>query len=141
MTQIYAWPLLATLFSEVLTSAEWLRLFDNVFSNQPAFLVMCVVAYNSVNRGPLMKCTEEDDFKVRCTVAPSVSGKITSELPDSAARLPKQLHVFKCRESIFNYLFDLFSLFDIHLLVHVLVSNFIAYSISTITETPSTSVT
>ena len=109
MTQIYAWPLLATLFSEVLTSAEWLRLFDNVFSNQPAFLVMCVVAYNSVNRGPLMKCTEEDDFKVRCTVAPSVSGKITSELPDSAARLPKQLHVFKCRESIFNYLFDLFS--------------------------------
>ena len=72
--QVYAWPLLATLFSEVLTSDEWLRLFDNVFSNPPSFLLMCVVAYNSVNRGPLMKCEEEEDFKVTTlTVVASVS--------------------------------------------------------------------
>lgn len=62
--QIYVWPLLQTLFSEVLTSDEWLRLFDNVFSNHPAFLLLCVVAYYIVNRGPLLRCTELDDIKV-----------------------------------------------------------------------------
>ncbi|CAJ0938311.1 unnamed protein product [Ranitomeya imitator] len=36
-SQVYAWPLLETLFSEVLTREEWLKLFDNVFSNHPSF--------------------------------------------------------------------------------------------------------
>ena len=62
--QNYAWPLLETLFSEVLTRDEWLKLFDNVFSNHPAYLMMAVVAYCINNRGPLLKCTEFDDFKV-----------------------------------------------------------------------------
>ncbi|KAK2500281.1 hypothetical protein MC885_018931 [Smutsia gigantea] len=44
--QLYAWPLLETVFSEVLTREEWLKLFDNVFSNHPSFLLMTVVAYN-----------------------------------------------------------------------------------------------
>ncbi|KAJ8353824.1 hypothetical protein SKAU_G00213910 [Synaphobranchus kaupii] len=39
-SQLYVWPLLETLFSEVLTREEWLKLFDNVFSNHPAFLLM-----------------------------------------------------------------------------------------------------
>ncbi|XP_013421633.1 TBC1 domain family member 31, partial [Lingula anatina] len=62
-SQIYAWPVLETLFSEVLTKDEWLRLFDNVLSNHPAFLLMCVVAYCTACRGPLLQCIEFDDFK------------------------------------------------------------------------------
>ncbi|XP_021500924.1 TBC1 domain family member 31 isoform X4 [Meriones unguiculatus] len=62
-SQLYAWPLLETLFSEVLTREEWLRLFDNVFSNHPSFLLMTVVAYNTCSRVPLLSCTRKDDFE------------------------------------------------------------------------------
>ncbi|XP_045717058.1 TBC1 domain family member 31 isoform X2 [Phyllostomus hastatus] len=62
-SQLYAWPLLETVFSEVLTREEWLKLFDNVFSNHPSFLLMAVVAYNICSRGPLLHCDLRDDFK------------------------------------------------------------------------------
>ncbi|KAJ8303472.1 hypothetical protein KUTeg_019868 [Tegillarca granosa] len=62
-SQIYAWPLLETLFSEVLTKDEWLMMFDNVFSNHLSFLLMVVVAYAMSAREPLMQCIELDDFK------------------------------------------------------------------------------
>nr|XP_031547149.1 TBC1 domain family member 31 isoform X3 [Vicugna pacos] len=62
-SQLYAWPLLETVFSEVLTREEWLRLFDNVFSNHPSFLLMTVVAYNICSRAPLLHCNLKDDFE------------------------------------------------------------------------------
>ncbi|KAF6101342.1 TBC1 domain family member 31 [Phyllostomus discolor] len=62
-SQLYAWPLLETVFSEVLTREEWLKLFDNVFSNHPSFLLMAVVAYNICSRGPLLHCDLRDDFE------------------------------------------------------------------------------
>ncbi|KAK3790424.1 hypothetical protein RRG08_015894 [Elysia crispata] len=62
-SEIYAWPLLETVFSEVLTQEEWLMLWDNVLSNHPSFLLVAAVAYNTCSRGPLMKCSELDDFK------------------------------------------------------------------------------
>jgi len=55
---------LASLFSEVLIRDEWLRLMDNVFSNHPSFLLMCVVAYCVIGRTALLRCTERDDFEV-----------------------------------------------------------------------------
>ncbi|XP_073086167.1 TBC1 domain family member 31 isoform X1 [Manis javanica] len=61
--QLYAWPLLETVFSEVLTREEWLKLFDNVFSNHPSFLLMTVVAYNICSRAPLLNCNLKDDFE------------------------------------------------------------------------------
>uniref|UniRef100_A0A671PWE3 TBC1 domain family member 31 n=1 Tax=Sinocyclocheilus anshuiensis TaxID=1608454 RepID=A0A671PWE3_9TELE len=62
-SQLYAWPLLETLFSEVLMREEWLKLFDNVFSNHPSFLLMAVVAYVTCCRAPLLLCTERKDFE------------------------------------------------------------------------------
>ncbi|XP_074057667.1 TBC1 domain family member 31 isoform X2 [Macrotis lagotis] len=61
--QLYAWPLLETVFSEVLTREEWLRVFDNVFSNHPSFLLMIVVAYNICCKSPLLNCNHKDDFE------------------------------------------------------------------------------
>uniref|UniRef100_A0A4X2LHM1 TBC1 domain family member 31 n=1 Tax=Vombatus ursinus TaxID=29139 RepID=A0A4X2LHM1_VOMUR len=61
--QLYAWPLLETVFSEVLTREEWLRVFDNVFSNHPSFLLMIVVAYNICCKAPLLNCNLKDDFE------------------------------------------------------------------------------
>uniref|UniRef100_A0AAY4CIC6 TBC1 domain family member 31 n=1 Tax=Denticeps clupeoides TaxID=299321 RepID=A0AAY4CIC6_9TELE len=62
-SQMYAWPLLETLFSEVLTQDEWLRLFDNIFSNHPSFLLMAVVAYIACCRAPLLQLTLREDFE------------------------------------------------------------------------------
>ncbi|KAM7420309.1 hypothetical protein PAMA_014833 [Pampus argenteus] len=61
-SQLYVWPLLETLFSEVLTRDEWLRLFDNVFSNHPCFLLMACVAYVTCSREPLLLCAQKQDF-------------------------------------------------------------------------------
>ncbi|XP_011804686.1 PREDICTED: TBC1 domain family member 31 [Colobus angolensis palliatus] len=63
-SQLYAWPLLETVFSEVLTREEWLKLFDNIFSNHPSFLLMTVVAYNICSRVPLLNCNLKDDFEL-----------------------------------------------------------------------------
>ncbi|ESO96315.1 hypothetical protein LOTGIDRAFT_227074 [Lottia gigantea] len=62
-SQIYAWPLLESVFSEVLTKEEWLMLWDNIFSRHPGFILMLVVAYAICARGPLTQCVELDDFK------------------------------------------------------------------------------
>ncbi|XP_044215928.1 TBC1 domain family member 31 [Thunnus albacares] len=62
-SQVYVWPLLETLFSEVLTRDEWLRLFDNVFSNHPSFLLMACVAYVTCCREPLLLCAQKQDFE------------------------------------------------------------------------------
>ncbi|XP_038145493.1 TBC1 domain family member 31 isoform X1 [Cyprinodon tularosa] len=62
-SQLYLWPLLETLFSEVLTRDEWLRLFDNIFSNHPSFLLMACVAYVISCREPLLLCSQKKDFE------------------------------------------------------------------------------
>lgn len=60
--QTYAWPLMQSLFSEVLTRSEWLQLWDNLFSHHPACLLYAVVAYLILNRRVLLNCTDSDDF-------------------------------------------------------------------------------
>ncbi|KAM9724011.1 TBC1 domain family member 31 [Menidia menidia] len=62
-SQVYVWSLLETLFSEVLTRDEWLRLFDNVFSNHPSFLLVACVAYVICCREPLLLCSQKQDFE------------------------------------------------------------------------------
>ncbi|XP_030606506.1 TBC1 domain family member 31 [Archocentrus centrarchus] len=62
-SQLYVWPLLETLFSEVLTRDEWLKLFDNIFSNHPSFLLMACVAYITCCRDPLLLCSQKQDFE------------------------------------------------------------------------------
>ncbi|XP_074842810.1 TBC1 domain family member 31 isoform X2 [Carettochelys insculpta] len=62
-SQLYAWPLLETLFSEVLTREEWLKVFDNIFSNHPSYLLMMVAAYIVCSRAPLLHCHQTEDFE------------------------------------------------------------------------------
>ncbi|XP_059722132.1 TBC1 domain family member 31 isoform X1 [Haemorhous mexicanus] len=62
-SQVYAWPLLETLLSEVLTREEWLKAFDNIFSNHPSYLLMIVVAYVICSRAPLLHCNQAADFE------------------------------------------------------------------------------
>ncbi|XP_017888130.1 TBC1 domain family member 31 [Ceratina calcarata] len=47
----YAWPLLRTAMSEVLSSSEWLILWDHLISlKKPLLLLMCVVSYSICSR-------------------------------------------------------------------------------------------
>ncbi|NXV34551.1 TBC31 protein, partial [Rissa tridactyla] len=62
-SQVYAWPLLETLFSEVLTREEWLKVFDNIFSNHPSYFLMIVIAYIICSRAPLLHCNQIEDFE------------------------------------------------------------------------------
>ncbi|NXY90472.1 TBC31 protein, partial [Alcedo cyanopectus] len=62
-SQVYAWPLLETLFSEVLTREEWLKVFDNIFSNHPSYFLMIVVAYITCSRASLLHCNQPADFE------------------------------------------------------------------------------
>ncbi|XP_053843606.1 TBC1 domain family member 31 isoform X2 [Vidua macroura] len=62
-SQVYAWPLLETLLSEVLTREEWLKTFDNIFSNHPSYFLMIVIAYVICSRAPLLHCNQAADFE------------------------------------------------------------------------------
>ncbi|NWR08849.1 TBC31 protein, partial [Paradoxornis webbianus] len=62
-SQVYAWPLLETLLSEVLTREEWLKVFDNIFSNHPSYFLMIIVAYSICSRAPLLHCHQAADFE------------------------------------------------------------------------------
>lgn len=62
-SQIYCWPIIETLFSEVLTKEEWLRIWDHIFSNHPSFLLFLVAAYLICSRKVLMQCTAKEDFE------------------------------------------------------------------------------
>ncbi|KAJ7338104.1 hypothetical protein JRQ81_010679 [Phrynocephalus forsythii] len=62
-SQVYAWPLLETMFSEVLTREEWLKMFDNIFSNHPSYFLMVVAAYIICSRAPLLQCDQKEDFE------------------------------------------------------------------------------
>lgn len=58
--QIYAWSLIKSSFSDVLSETFWFTLWDTIVSNPPYFLVFIIVAFNTTNRYNIMrlKCVE-----------------------------------------------------------------------------------
>lgn len=60
---VYAWQLLTSAFSEVLSSSEWLKLWDHVFTNEVSFLLCTAAAYSIVQRDTLLKLSREEEFK------------------------------------------------------------------------------
>ena len=63
-SQTYAWPVLQTAFSEVLTRDEWLVFFDNLFYNRsPLWLLCAVAAYVIICKEPLLRTTNFQDFE------------------------------------------------------------------------------
>lgn len=61
---IYAWPLLESLFSEVFTKNEWFILWDHIFSNDPAFLLCAVISFNIIHRTALLALKEKENFQI-----------------------------------------------------------------------------
>lgn len=46
----YVWPLLSSMFSDVFAEAEWLRVWDNIVSNHPGYLMYVALAYLVLSR-------------------------------------------------------------------------------------------
>ena len=64
-SQTYAWSLLRSLFTEVLSSQDWLRFCDQLFTfpNEPQLLLVAVVAFLKYFRTSLLAAQEEADFR------------------------------------------------------------------------------
>ncbi|GIY83785.1 TBC1 domain family member 31 [Caerostris extrusa] len=61
--EIYGWSLLKSSFSEVFNKKEWLKLWDNIFSNPLSFQLYAVVAFNIAIRDVLLCCQTLKQFK------------------------------------------------------------------------------
>ncbi|XP_077300310.1 TBC1 domain family member 31 [Arctopsyche grandis] len=62
-SEVYAWQILKTGFSEVLTSSEWFTMWDHVMTSDAAFLLMAVIAYNMMNRNALLNFSKINQFQ------------------------------------------------------------------------------
>ncbi|GFT69570.1 TBC1 domain family member 31 [Nephila pilipes] len=62
-SEVYAWPLLKSSFSEVFNKMQWLKLWDNIFSNPLFFQLYVVAAFNIVMRDVLLRCSSLKQFK------------------------------------------------------------------------------
>lgn len=62
-SQVYALKILETAFSEILTCSEWLVLWDHILSNEPAFILMAVVAYSIVQKNAIKKLQNHEQIE------------------------------------------------------------------------------
>lgn len=60
--KVYAWSLMESLFSEVFTADKWFIFWDHVLTNEPAFLLCAIVAYNIQQRITLLSLNETNTF-------------------------------------------------------------------------------
>ena len=62
-TQTYAWIMLQTLFSELFSERDWVKLWDHLLTNTPSFIFFIAVAYNMRFRLPLLELEKISDFE------------------------------------------------------------------------------
>ena len=66
---MHAWGLLSTALTEVLSKADWLKLWDHVFSNSPPFLLFLLLSYFVYFRSQIMSAetmAQMDSIMRRC---------------------------------------------------------------------------
>ncbi|XP_011869580.1 PREDICTED: TBC1 domain family member 31 isoform X2 [Vollenhovia emeryi] len=91
----YAWPLLQTAMSEVLSGDEWLILWDHLISIQkPSFLLMCVVAYNICLRDSVISLIKSSgDIKVFYSTQSHIRAKDLLKIARKIdEEIPKRMH-------------------------------------------------
>ncbi|XP_045623958.2 TBC1 domain family member 31 isoform X1 [Procambarus clarkii] len=60
----YAWSLLTTAFSKVLSTSDWLVLWDHILSNQLSFLPCVTAAFTLRSRKTLFTCSDANEVKM-----------------------------------------------------------------------------
>ncbi|XP_045475466.1 TBC1 domain family member 31 [Harmonia axyridis] len=59
----YAWSLLESAFSEVLTSQSWFIFWDHILTNEPSFLICTVIGYNIIQRNILLNLKDTKEIE------------------------------------------------------------------------------
>lgn len=59
----YVWPIMETLFAEVLIEKDWLILWDNVVTSRADFLTLAVVSFFLVNKNIFISCKSLKEFE------------------------------------------------------------------------------
>ncbi|KAI8816678.1 uncharacterized protein EV422DRAFT_544488 [Fimicolochytrium jonesii] len=62
-SQGYAWTILRSLFSSILSTPDWLTLWDHFVSNPPEFMYFFLIAYLKAHRIGLLALTKKEDFE------------------------------------------------------------------------------
>ncbi|KAL7057906.1 hypothetical protein AAHC03_016996 [Spirometra sp. Aus1] len=90
-TEIYAWPLLQTVFSEIFTEEEWLCLWDTLVSYPPSFLITFTAAFILTARGPILRLRSIGEFELffRTQCSLPVATVIARAHQVSASTLPE----------------------------------------------------
>ncbi|KAI8607774.1 hypothetical protein BC830DRAFT_1157806 [Chytriomyces sp. MP71] len=60
-SQVYGWGLLQTLLTEILSQRDWLKVWDHLVTNPPAFLYYFIAAYILESRASLLAANKLDD--------------------------------------------------------------------------------
>lgn len=62
-SKVYAFKLMSSAFSEVLSPSEWLILWDHILSNETSFILMAIVAYSLIHRNTLKSYCSIQQFE------------------------------------------------------------------------------
>ncbi|XP_045125100.1 TBC1 domain family member 31-like isoform X2 [Portunus trituberculatus] len=60
----YAWPLLTSAFSRVVSSSDWLVLWDHLLASPPSLLPCVAAAFTLASRHSLLSCTEAKEVEL-----------------------------------------------------------------------------
>ena len=117
-SQQYAWPLLRTVFSEVFDRENWLRIWDNIFSQPPGFIIYIAISFLNSNRSAMMKCNSIEALDMFLGQKNSVPAmRIISEAYRIKHATPSQLcpiknlNPFKPLSSTTYPVFDMYPVF------------------------------
>ncbi|OAJ43788.1 hypothetical protein BDEG_27108 [Batrachochytrium dendrobatidis JEL423] len=62
-SQTYCWIMMQSLFSELFSNPDWLKLWDHLLTQPPSFMYCFIVAYITTLRTPLLSINKQQDFK------------------------------------------------------------------------------
>lgn len=62
--ELYMWLFIKNIFTDVLDTSEWMKLFDHIFTMPPLFFYYTVIAYVSYFRESIMAMSKKEDFEV-----------------------------------------------------------------------------
>lgn len=68
---VWAWPLLQSLFSRVLQRADWLMLWDHLLCQEPRFLIIVLISFIKIHGSVLLLARSADEVE-RALLRPSV---------------------------------------------------------------------
>ncbi|KAI9331207.1 rab-GTPase-TBC domain-containing protein [Obelidium mucronatum] len=72
-SQVYGWGLMQTLFTEIVSKSDWLKVWDHMVTNPPAYMYYFIVAYLIASRTSLIAVSTLEDYQYFLTRVNPVS--------------------------------------------------------------------